>query len=165
MTTIRAAGTADIPVWAELRSRLWPEGSVAEHRAELPDWLARSDTCSRIAVASTGRVIGFLEGQLRSHADGCATSPVAYLEGWFVAREHRRAGVGRALVASFEAWARKRGCEELASDTWPENEASLQAHRRLGFEEVDCIITLRKPLDAGIAVPASSRPPARWSES
>jgi aminoglycoside 6'-N-acetyltransferase I len=165
MTTIREATVADIPAWAELRARLWPEGSAAEHRAELPEWLGRRDSCSRLAEAADGRVIGFLEGQLRSHADGCGTSPVGYLEGWFVVLEHRRAGVGRALVAAFEDWARSRGCSELASDAWPENTAALEAHRRLGFEEVDRVVTLRKALSRGIAVPASARPPVRWEGS
>lgn len=165
MHTVRPATRTDIPAWAELRARLWPEGSVSEHGSELPAWLARDDACSRVAVAADGRLVGFLEGQLRSHADGCATSPVGYLEGWFVLPGHRRAGVGRALLASFEAWARDRGCSELASDAWPENEGGLEAHRRLGFEEVDRVVTLRKALAPGIRVPANARPPARWEDA
>lgn len=159
---IREATAADVPAWSGLRALLWPEGTAAEHAAELPAWLADPDACSRVAVSPEGRIIGFVEGRLRSHADGCATSPVGYLEGWFVEREWRRHGVGGALVAAFEAWARERGCRELASDTWPENGASIAAHRRLGFVEVDCVVTFRKALDERIAIPAAVRPPTRW---
>ncbi len=77
-------------------------------------------------------------------------------------RARRRRGVGRALCEAFEAWARDRGCRELASDTWPENAASIAAHRRLGFEEVDRVVTFRKPLGPGIRVPASARQPMDW---
>jgi aminoglycoside 6'-N-acetyltransferase I len=35
---------------------------------------------------------------LRSHAEGCTSTPVAYLEGWFVEAEHRGRGVGAMLL-------------------------------------------------------------------
>jgi aminoglycoside 6'-N-acetyltransferase I len=159
--TIRAASPADSPTVAELRASLWPEGSVAEHLEELPSWLADPDTCSFVAERY-GEMVGLLEGRCRSHADGCATSPVGYLEGWYVVPQARRRGVGRALVAAFEGWAVERGCSELASDTWPENAASIEAHRRLGFQEVDRVVTFRKALVPDIALPPRARPPARW---
>lgn len=133
----------DFDVVAAHRSQLWPEGSIEEHRSELPAWAADPGTCSFVAVRGP-EVIGFLEGRLRSHADGCETSPVGYLEGWYVCPAHRKRGVGRALVEVFEAWARGRGCRELASDSWPENRGSVDAHRRLGFEEVDTVVQFRK---------------------
>jgi len=35
-------------------------------------------------------LVGFLEVGLRSHADGCdPAQPVGYVEGWFVAPDHR----------------------------------------------------------------------------
>jgi aminoglycoside 6'-N-acetyltransferase I len=160
---VRPAASSDIPAWGRLRERLWPEGSLEEHLGELPDWLDDPETCALLAVADRA-IVGFLEGRLRSHADGCATTPVAYLEGWYVDGPWRRSGIGRALVAAFETWARERGCRELASDTWPENAASLAAHRRLGFQEVDRVVTFRKPLSDGLAVPPSARPPARWED-
>ena len=159
--TVREIVEEDFDVVAAHRAQLWPEGSMEEHRAELPGWAADPDACSFVAVRGA-ELIGFLEGRLRSHADGCATSPVGYLEGWYVGPAHRRQGAGRALLAAFETWARARGCRELASDTWPENRGSVDAHRRLGFEEVDRVVTFRKPLDADIAVPASARPPLDW---
>jgi aminoglycoside 6'-N-acetyltransferase I len=159
---VRPAASGDVPALAVLRAELWPEGDPVEHASELPSWLADPDTCSLVAEADGG-IVGFLEGRLRSHADGCATSPVGYLEGWYVAPGRRRRGVGRALCAAFEAWARSRGCRELASDTWPENTGSVAAHRRLGFEEVDRVVLFRKSLAPGIALPPSVRPPPAWN--
>lgn len=163
---VRPTREADFPAVARLRAELWPEGSVEEHASELPDWLADEGCCA--FVAAVGRsdgleeIVGFVEGRLRSHADGCGTGPVGYLEGWYVAPDRRRQGVGRALFAAFEVWARERGCRELASDTWPENKPSIAAHRRLGFEEVDRVVTFRKSLEPGVRIPPSDRPPLDW---
>ncbi|MGH7448028.1 MAG: aminoglycoside 6'-N-acetyltransferase [Longimicrobiales bacterium] len=149
--TLRTARPADVPSLAKLRATLWPEGTVDEHAAELPALLDSPNDCVFVAEAD-GRIIAFFEGRLRSHADGCETSPVGFMEGWFVAEEWRRGGVGSALVRRFEEWARERGCRELASDTWLDNIASQRAHERLGFGEVDRVVNYRKALAADIAL-------------
>ena len=155
---IRAATTADVPALAPLRHDLWPEGSVAEHAAELPAVIGAVGSDVLVADAG-GEVIGWAEVRLRSHADGCETSPVGYLEGWYVAPARRRQGVGGALVAAFEAWARTRGCVEVASDTALENRASEAAHLSLGFEVADRAIRFRKALVPGVVPGPETRPP------
>ena len=156
--TIRTARPDDILSLAQLRETLWPEGTADEHAAEVPSLLDSTNDCVYVAEAD-GRVIAFLEGRLRSHADGCETSPVGYLEGWFVAQEWRGRGVGGALVRQFEQWSRERGCRELASDTWLDNSASQRAHERLGFTEVDRVVHYRKALDPEIVLGPAARPP------
>jgi aminoglycoside 6'-N-acetyltransferase I len=81
-------------------------------------------------------LIGFAEVSRRAYAEGCETSPVGFLEGWYVLAERRGAGVGRALLAAGEMWARELGCREFASDAVVNNAVSAAAHRALGFEEV-----------------------------
>ena len=49
----------------------------------------------------------------------------------------RGKGIGRALVAQVENWAREQGCVEMASDTTPFYPLSPQAHEALGYEEVE----------------------------
>jgi len=71
---------------------------------------------------------------------------VAYLEGWYVESEWRRRGVGTALVAAAEAWARAQGCTELASDALPDNDTSAAAHLALGFTETVRIRCFKKQL-------------------
>ena len=89
---------------------------------------------------------GFVEGGWRGYAEGCESSPVPYVEAWYVEPDLRRASWGRALVAAVEDWARAHGAVELASDTWLENDGSLAAHEKLGFVEVERIACFRKPL-------------------
>jgi aminoglycoside 6'-N-acetyltransferase I len=147
---IRPARPSDIDALARLRHALWPDGSVEEHRRELEAIFG--GTAPGILPEITfvfeeeGRVVAFADAALRSYADGCETSPVGYLEGWFVAESHRRRGIGAALLRAAEDWARAQGCTEMASDTWLEKELAQRAHEALGFEEVDRVVQYRKRL-------------------
>lgn len=145
---IRAAEPHDLDAWARLRHRLWPDGPVAEHVAELRAFFRGElpDVAAAFVACSDATLVGFAEVSRRAGAEGCEPGPVAYLEGWYVAPDFRRSGVGRALVAAGEAWARAEGLRELASDTELANEASAAAHRALGFDEVAIIRCFRKPI-------------------
>jgi aminoglycoside 6'-N-acetyltransferase I len=129
-----------------MRCALWPHHTVAEHETEMTAWLARPDTAVVVCARESGRLCGFAEVSIRPYADGCQTSPVAFLEGWYVDPDRRGSGVGRALVSAVEAWALGRGLRELASDALLHNEASHRAHERLGFVEVERAVRYRKPL-------------------
>jgi aminoglycoside 6'-N-acetyltransferase I len=50
------------------------------------------------------------------------------------------------LLRAAEAWARKRGYREFASDVFLDNVASQEAHLALGFSEVERAVRYRKPL-------------------
>lgn len=89
---------------------------------------------------------GFVSFSLRPWAEGCDSTPVPYVEGWWVAPDLRGCGVGRALVAQVERWCRERGYEELGSDVELDNEVSLRVHAALGFEPTVRLQYLRKRL-------------------
>ncbi len=73
-------------------------------------------------------------------------APCAFVEGWWVDEDVRRAGIGRALIALVEDWARGRGFHELGSDADLDNTVSHQAHAALGFEERERVVCYRKRL-------------------
>ena len=100
-------------------------------------WLARPDATIAVCVRASGGLCGFAEAAARPYADGCRTSPVAFLEGWYVDPDSRGTGLGRLLVGAVETWARERGLRELASDALLDNAQSQKAHERLGFLEVE----------------------------
>ena len=106
---------------------------------------------------------GFVEVSLRLMAEGCRGSPVGYIEGWFVAPEARRQGIGRALLERAEAWAVTQGCREMASDAEMENEVGRSAHRGVGYDEVERLAHYRKDLPARVEAPtlASRTRPTR----
>lgn len=99
-----------------------------------------------VSERASGGLCGFAEVGLRSHAEGCLTSPVGYLEGIWVDPEYRRRGVGRALLAASQTWARERGATEMGSDAALGNQASHFFHRAAGFQEVDRVVCFRRSL-------------------
>lgn len=143
------ATPSDYEEWLRLRRALWPDTSVEEHRQEMAGFL-REDAEMVVFVGGRpdGRLGGFVEAGTRPYAEGCTTSPVGYVEGWYVDPDLRRTGVGRALVEAAEAWARERGLREMASDALIDNEVSYQAHLALGYREVERIICFHKDLQA-----------------
>lgn len=89
---------------------------------------------------------GFISFSLRPWAEGCESTPVPYVEGWWVAEDLRRTGVGRALMTAVESWCRERGYTELGSDVELANDISHRAHAALGFEPVERVQFYRKRL-------------------
>lgn len=149
---MREARPGDKEELAAMFHALWPDTSAADHARELDSLLAGNFPGTLpgivlLAEESGGRAIGFVEVDLRSHADGCdPCRPTGYLEGWYVSPSHRRKRVGALLVAAAENWARKQGCTEMASDTWLDALHSRHAHEALGFEVVDHCVHYRKNL-------------------
>jgi aminoglycoside 6'-N-acetyltransferase I len=148
--TVRAVEPGDAAAWQRMREALWP--GHADHAAEIAAYFAHPDTGTREAGHAVflaeveDQPCGFLELGLRSYAQGCLTTPVPYIEGWWVEPSHRRRGVGRALMAAAAAWAQARGFTELASDCGLANAASTAAHLACGFNEVGRIVCFRKAL-------------------
>ena len=146
---VRAVRRGDEFQWAQLRHKLWPYADLAELAAEASAF-SRGETIPTIAAAflaeEEATPLGFLELSVRGFSDGCSSMPVPHVEGWYVELPARGRGIGRALMAAAEDWSRERGFTELASDTEVENDASLVAHRRIGFEEVERLVKLRKAL-------------------
>jgi aminoglycoside 6'-N-acetyltransferase I len=132
-----------------MRHALWPEESGEELERGMAEWEARADAAVFVAVRPDGSVCGFVEAGSRSYADGCETSPVGYVEGWYVDPDVRRQGYGRALLTAAEEWARAAGYREMGSDALIENELSRQAHVASGYEEVGRVIQFRKSLARG----------------
>src|SRR3954462_6587504 len=149
MCRVRAVTPADLERWADLRQALWADQPRNELAAEAGAYLDGRGFMLEavfVAVDETDRAVGFAELSLRPYAEGCSTTPVGFLEGWFVAPEWRARGVGAALVSAAEDWARRQGCCEFASDTTYDNAAGAAAHTALGFEEVERLRCFRKPL-------------------
>tara|TARA_R110002073_G_scaffold65364_3_gene163252 strand:+ start:907 stop:1449 length:543 start_codon:yes stop_codon:yes gene_type:complete len=150
MITVRRITAEHRADWLRMRCELWPDDSATAHAQEIDSYFAgdfpRGAWVTLLAVDTTGRTLGFAEASTRSHAEGCESTNVGYLEGWFVAASARQRGVGRALVQAAENWARERGCTEFASDAEPDNQASCSAHLALGFENAGLVRCFRKAL-------------------
>jgi aminoglycoside 6'-N-acetyltransferase I len=126
---------------------LFPEYSADNLGAGMRDFRMRDDSEVFMVERDDGTAAGFVEVGSRPYADGCETSPVGYVEAWYVDPDVRGAGYGRALLQAAEDWARERGYREMASDALLDNDVSHAAHRRAGYEEVGRVVQFRKGLD------------------
>jgi aminoglycoside 6'-N-acetyltransferase I len=157
--TIRLPEESDREGWVRLRHDLWPELSDEEHEEEIASLLSEDERAEAfVAAARDERLLGFVETSLRTWAEGCSSSPVGYVEGWYVEPAARRRGVGTALMAAAEEWARLRGCLEMASDAAAANQESRLLHHRLGYQEVGVMVHFRKRLDPAGAGAALAHP-------
>lgn len=142
---VRRATRQDRSEWLRMRRSLWPDGAL-EHAAEIEQFFtaARTDRETFVAEREGGRLAGFLEADIRPYAEGCSSSRVGYVEGWWVDADVRGQKLGAALMAAAEDWARSLGLVELASDAELGNERGQASHRALGFREVSRIVCFRK---------------------
>jgi aminoglycoside 6'-N-acetyltransferase I len=150
MIRVRLATKADAEAWRTMRMALWPNANEDELRLEVARYfVARGEPllphCVFVAD-DRGKIVGMLELSLRPYVDGCDSSPVPFIEAWYVTEGARRSGVGGALVRTAEQWALENGYTEMASDALLENTISERAHAALGFEEVERAIRFRKSL-------------------
>ncbi len=143
---IRELQESDWDEWRRMDLALFPGNEFEDVEADMRALLARLDAAVFIAARPDGSVCGYVEVGSRAYADGCRSSPVAYIEAWYVDPDVRRSGYGRALLAAAEKWARERGYTEMASDAQVGNDISLKAHQSSGYEVVDRIVQFRKPL-------------------
>jgi molybdopterin synthase catalytic subunit len=140
-----------------MRIALWPNYEPAQIDGEIAKYQADARITGHagtvfVADRTNGKLCGFVEVGLRPFAHGCSSSPVGYIEGWYVDDDVRRQGVGRALLQAAEQWARQQGCTEVASDCLDDNDVSYLSHLRLEYEPTVDHILFRKSL--GGAAPA-----------
>jgi len=135
--SVRLMQEEESPEVTEMMRTLWPGGDSYDFAGETVFVWERDG----------GGLGGFVSFSIRPWAEGCDSTPVPYIEGWWVAPDLRRAGVGRALVRAVEKWSREHGYRELGSDVELDNGVSLRAHAALGFEPTLRVQFFRKHLD------------------
>ena len=145
--TIRAYRDTDWLEWLRLSRALFPQHADEDLATGMHALRGRPDAEVFVIERADRSLAGFVEVGARPYADGCDTSPVGYVEAWYVDPDVRRQGHGRALLAAAEAWARERGYREMASDSSLDNVVSHAAHRRAGYAEVDRVVQFRKSLE------------------
>ncbi len=143
---IRPATAADKPEWLRMRQMLWNHLSADYLQSDMDAMLRDRKRAVFVASGADGNLVAFVETSLREYAEGCQTNPVGYIEAWYVDENIRGQKLGREMLVTAENWAREKGCTEMGSDTWLENEASIEAHRKTGYFEVDRLVHFMKKL-------------------
>jgi RimJ/RimL family protein N-acetyltransferase len=79
---------------------------------------------------SNGGIVGRLSISRDAHP---ASDHVADL-GLMVSRDHRRQGIGLALMDAAEEWAREAGVRKLELHVFPHNVPAIRLYEKLGYE-------------------------------
>lgn len=142
---IRKANEQDCDELVRLMRQLWPDAPEAELTPEVR--LGIRSGKMHYFIAETDEAVGFCQLSFRhDYVPGTTSSPTAFLEGIYVVASVRQQDVATWLVEAASAYARSKGCDELASDTEIENDGSQRFHERIGFREVERTVHYIKKL-------------------
>lgn len=108
---------------------------VLEHAMDVPS----SDTALFVAEDNDGRPVGFIH--LTTADDYYTNNMTAHIADVIVAREAGGQGIGSALIAYGEQWARDRGFDMLTLNVFMANREARELYARLGFQQewIRCI--------------------------
>ena len=131
---IRRATPADLEALTALAAQLGYPSSSAEIEARLRRLSAHPDLHA-VYVAETppGAVVGWMHVFISARVE---SDPFAEIGGLVVDQQQRRAGVGEALVAAAETWARERGLATLRVRSNVVREHAHRFYERRGFEQI-----------------------------
>lgn len=101
-----------------------------------------------LLASSDGADIGFVSGVETSHPD---KGTEMFLYELFVEEEHRRRGIGRALVVALAELARERGCYGMWVGTEPDNLPAIATYRAAGSAPIEPFVSLTWDLRPGAA--------------
>jgi GNAT superfamily N-acetyltransferase len=139
---IRPARAGDLPVLLALASRLadfpvppWRTGLqvIEAERATLTRALqaASPDAPLLLAEDAAGRALGFV--YLETHADYFTGRPHAHVSILAVAAAAEGHGVGRALLAAADDWARRRKHPFITLNVFAQNARARAVYEQLGY--------------------------------
>lgn len=143
---IRAARPQDVPVLLEMFREL-AQYERLEHllratEQRLHDALFGERPAAQALIAELGPQVAGYAVFFPTFSSFLAI-PGVWLEDLFVRPEHRRAGVGKALLASVAAHVRERGGERLEWAALDWNELALGFYRSIGAQTMNEWITHR----------------------
>jgi GNAT superfamily N-acetyltransferase len=140
--TLRPARPDDAPALAALCAQLGYRLDAASVQTRLR--ALEADASQAIEVAERdGQVLGWIQV---AATNALQYGPVAEILGLVVDAAARGDGIGAALVARAEAWARARALAELRVRSRDTREDAHRFYRRAGFSEWKRQLVLRKPL-------------------
>jgi len=156
--TIRPAGLSDLPRLAELWKGLVTDPSasdlsippseenVAAWTAFAAEVIKRDPSQVLVAVSEEGEVVGYIL-YVKRPASAIKRRPMcAVIYDLYVVPEHRRRGVGSALLERALSIMREGGMECVELSVWVGNEEARRLYRKFGFEEY--IVQMRRVLKA-----------------
>lgn len=118
-----------------MREKVYSSLDDEFHEKEMEQIFFREDWFCYFLSDESNKMLGLVELSSRNIADGCLSSPVAYLEGLYLKKEHRGRGLGKEAVRIILTWCKEKGFTELATDSELTNINAQQFFKAIGFQE------------------------------
>jgi GNAT superfamily N-acetyltransferase len=145
MPDVRPARLSDAQRIARLTSQLGYEVGVADVAERISRILSRPGDLLVVAEVD-GHVVGWAHGAVWDHIE---TGAFVRIGGLVVDDRHRRHGIGRALMAEIEEWARRQGCPTVRLWSSAARTASHEFYERLGYKNIKTQHSFVKLLERG----------------
>lgn len=140
------ATIADKAIFLEMALELWPDYNEAELDITFQGLLSH-DKYRLLLYLENKTVVAFIYLSIRSdYVEGSDSSPVGYLEGIYVKPPFRRKGIATKLLEAGTKWLKEKGCCQMGSDIYWDNNASYDFHTRSGFKEAGRLIAFIKTI-------------------
>ena len=144
MGTIRAARAADSAAIARLTAELGYSAASDEMAARIDAILQRpGEHALLVAVDAKEHPIGWIHVE---RVDTLETPPMAGIAGLVVGEGSRSDGVGTALLAAGEGWARDQGIAVMQVRSRTTRARAHRFYEREGYEHVKTSAVFRKAL-------------------
>lgn len=141
--SIRAARSSDAGQIVQLTTQLGYELTEQEAADRLSRMLLRDDQQFFVADLD-GRVVGWVHVIFTEYVD---VEAFVLIRGMVVDRNHRRLGIGRALMDRAEAWAREQGCSMVRLSSSATRVAAHQFYEHRGYTKIKTQYSFVKPLN------------------
>ena len=151
----RLARQEDASAVAALVTQLGYDAAPRDVADRLARLLARPGQRFIVAEAD-GCLLGWVHVELAEYID---SGTYAQIAGLVVDRAYRRQGIGAALMAEAEAWARQQGCAMMRLRSSSTRTPAHRFYEGLGYANVKTQYSFVKPLDGRGAEIAGSLVP------
>lgn len=149
---IREFGEPDAAFLASVAQRLNP-GATRSPRdpVALEHYFASLASSGLLAEPGAEAFVATIDGKpmgvvsVHPDIDYFTSHARAYVDILVVSQDAEGQGVGRALMAFVDTWARTHGCKEVVLDVFAGNQGALAFYERIGFAPDH--LRLAKPLD------------------
>jgi GNAT superfamily N-acetyltransferase len=148
----RRASLDDAGAMARLALELGYDCDEASMRRRLLAIRSEADHAIFVGALAGGMVVGFIHMELRR---GLLSDPFVEIASFVVSSQHRRIGIGRALMERGHDWAEQHGIGHVRVRTQPHRKEAVAFYERLGYERVK-----EQRVLARVKVPDKAPPPA-----
>lgn len=102
--------------------------------------IVRSQFAQLIRDKNAGVFAARINGRMVGYAVVVVEGMVADFWDIVVSKEHRRSGIGTALISRVESFARERGCRMIKLDVNLNNAGAIELYKKLGYRGISMIM-------------------------